>query len=374
MPSWFSSPSQRNRVILVTAVVTLVVVVIIAAWAAIVPFMLGMIVTYIILPAVNWLDAHAPRLLQRKSISRPLAIIIVYLLMLGLFVGLMAFFIPAVLAQAKGFGNSLPRYLEQLEQLFVYDISGFLERVPPEISEPLNANIERAMDTLVNAIQKGVGGTLRTLWQTVSFVIGLAIVPFWMFYVLNDHRRIKRSIYALLPEAVREDVRNIENLVDSLLSSYVRGQLILCVVVGSLATIVLFIFGIDLALLLGTFAGIFEIIPILGPYLGAIPAVLIVFLTEPINALWMALSFAGIQWVENTFLVPRITGNAVRLHPALVMLLVVIASQLGGIVGMFVVVPLAAILRDVVSYLYLRTTERGATPALAMESIKARIR
>ena len=249
-----------------------------------------------------------------------------------------------------------------------------MERIPPEISDPINTNIEKALGTLGDAIQKGVGGTLKTLWNTVSFIIGMAIIPFWLFYMLNDNRHIKRSLYTLVPEQARADVRNIEQIVDSLLSSYLRGQLLLCLLVGSMATIVLLIFGVDMALLLGTFAAVFEIIPILGPYLGAIPAVLIVLLTNPITALWVALSFAGIQQIENIFLVPRISGNAVRFHPALVMMLVVIASQLAGIVGMLFMVPLVAMLRDVFRYLYLRTTERGATPVMALENLHAHTR
>jgi len=374
MAWWFATPARRNRFILISLVLIAVLVVIIKAWAAIVPFLLGLMVAYIILPAVNWLDAHAPKLLKRRGVSRPLAIVIVYLVAIGIFVGLLAFFIPAVIEQAKGFGRALPRYLDQIEQLVVYDFADFMERVPPEISVPINTNIEKALGTLADAIQKGVGGTLKTLWNTVSFIIGVAIIPFWMFYMLNDNRRIKRGLYALVPESAREDVRNIEHIVDVLLSSYVRGQLLLCVLVGGMSTVVLLLFGVDMALLLGTFAGIFEVIPILGPYLGAIPAVLIVLLSNPVNALWVALAFAGIQWIENTFMVPRISGNAVRLHPALVMIIVVIASQLGGIIGMLLVVPLVAILRDVVAYLYLRTTERGTTPALALESLRARSR
>lgn len=374
MSSWFAVPRNRYRFLLLSVVLIALLGVVIAAWAAIVPFLLGLVVAYIILPVVNWLDEHSLKFLKRKGVSRPLAIIIVYLVAIGIFVGMLAYFVPAVIEQGKGLGESIPRYFDQLERLYLQDWPDLMERIPPEISDPINTNIEKALGTLGDAIQKGVGGTLKTLWNTVSFIIGMAIIPFWMFYMLNDNRHIKRSLYTLVPEQARADVRNIEQIVDTLLSSYLRGQLLLCLLVGSMATIVLLIFGVDMALLLGTFAAVFEIIPILGPYLGAIPAVLIVLLTNPITALWVALSFAGIQWIENTFLVPRISGSSVRLHPALVMMLVVIASQLAGIVGMLFMVPLVAVLRDVVRYLYLRTTERGATPVLALENLHAHTR
>ncbi|MGI6375900.1 MAG: AI-2E family transporter [Anaerolineae bacterium] len=372
MGLWLAVPANRIRLALISLVVIAVVWVVVAAWAALVPFIFGLLVAYILLPVVNWLDDHAPRFLRRRALARPLAIVLVYLVVIGIFVGMMSYFIPTVIEQGQGFGAAVPRYLEQLERLYLYDLPDFMERIPPEIGESINSNIQRAIDTLASAIQKGVGGTIRTLWNTVSFIIGVAIIPFWMYYVLNDNRRIKRGLYSIFPESAQADIRNIEHIVDGLLSSYLRGQLLLCLLVGSMATIVLLIFGVDMALLLGTFAAVFEIIPILGPYLGAIPAVLIVLLTNPLNAIWVALSFAAIQWIENTFMVPRISGDSVRLHPALVMILVVIASQLAGVVGMLFVVPLVAVLRDVVRYLLLRTTERGSTPALAMESLRAR--
>ncbi|MEN6479656.1 MAG: AI-2E family transporter [Anaerolineales bacterium] len=374
MSSWLAEPKNRYRLLLIAVVLITVIAVVVATWAAIVPFVLGMVVAYIILPAVNFLDQHAGKWLRRKGLARPLAIIVVYLVVIGLFVGLFAYFIPAVIEQGKWLGESIPRYLEQLTKLSLEDWPNLMARIPPEISEPINNTVDQALNTLASAIQKGVGDTLKTLWNTVSFIIGMAIIPFWMFYVLNDNRRIKRDLYALVPESARADVHNIEQIVDGLLSAYVRGQLLLCIMVGTMATIALLLLRVDMALLLGTFVAVFEIIPILGPYLGAIPAVLLALITNPMKALWVALSFAGIQWVENTFLVPRISGGAVRLHPALVMILVVIGSQLAGIVGMLLIVPLAAVLRDVVYYLYLRTTERGATPELAMKHLRSRSR
>jgi predicted PurR-regulated permease PerM len=160
--------------------------------------------------------------------------------------------------------------------------------------------------------------------------------------------------------------------VDGLLGSYLRGQLLLCLIVGGMATIALILLGIDAALLLGTIAGVLELIPILGPYMGALPAVLIALVKEPILALWTALAFAAIQQIENLFLVPRISGNAVRFHPALVMVIVLMGSQLAGLWGLLVAVPVAAMIRDVYAYLYLRTTERGATPEMALETLRAR--
>jgi len=371
MPPWLSTPAQRLRAVLVLAMGYLLVRLVVAAWAALVPFFLGALLAYLLLPVVNVMDRHAPRLLRRRALSRPLAIIIVYVVGIALIAGVLSYFIPAVSDQADALIAVLPSYVERIQTLLTFDVNEALQGVPPEIQEAINTNLQRALGTVWDGLQMGLQVTVRTVSQTVSFVIGMAIVPFWLFYVLNDEARGRRAFYNLIPERVRDDVRCVLSIIDGLLSSYLRGQLILCLLVGVMSTIVLVAFGIDLALLLGTFAGIFELVPILGPYLGAVPAVLIALLKQPILGLWVALGFAAIQQIENLFLVPRIAGNAVRFHPAVVMIIVVVGAEVAGVWGMLLGVPLAAMVRDVFRYLYLRTTERGATPEMALESLRA---
>jgi len=374
MPPWLATPAQRYRAILVAAAVFVCFLVVRAAWAALVPFFVGLIFAYMLLPAVNFLDRHAPKFLRRKRLARPLAILIVYIGLAGIIAGMLAYFIPAVIKQANVFAAAVPAYVRRINALLTEDLTNFLERIPPEISKAVQANLDKATETLATALQKGVGGTIRTLWQTVSFILGMAIVPIWLFYVLNDHEKGRRAFYQLIPEKAREDVRCIEIILDNLLGAYVRGQLLLCLLVGVMATIVLLVFRVDLALLLGTFAGLFEIVPIVGPYIGAAPAVLIALLNRPLTGLWVALSFAGIQQFENIFLVPRISGSAVRFHPAVVIVLVIVGAEVAGLWGIVLAVPLAAMLRDIFRYLYLRTTEQGATPQMALENLRARMR
>lgn len=371
MPSWLSTPAQRYRLLLVVAMGYLLVRILAAAWTALVPFFLGLLLAYLLLPMVNIMDRNAPRLLRRHRLSRPLAIIIVYVVGLALTAGVLSYFIPAMSDQADILASVLPSYIEQVQGLLTYDLGEFLQQIPPEIQEAINTNLQRALGTVWDGLQTGLQVTLHTVSQTVSFIIGMALVPFWLFYVLNDEARGWRAFYSAIPEAAREDARCILTIIDGLLGSYLRGQLLNCVLVGTMSTIALVILGVDLALLLGTFTGVFEMVPTLGPYIGAVPAVLIAFLKRPILALWVALAFFAIQNIGNLLLMPRISGNAVRFHPAVVMVIVVVGAEVAGLWGMVVGVPLAAMVRDVFRYLYLRTTERGATPQMALESLRA---
>lgn len=370
LPDWISSPRERSRTILVLLMVVAVVAVVSKAWAALVPFFLGAMLAYLLLPLVNFLDGHAPRLLRRWGWSRPLSIVIVYLAGLSLVGGMLTVFIPAIIDQATLLVNAAPALYRRLEGLLSHDLVELLDRIPPEIAEAVNTNIEKAAGAVLDAVQAGVGVTLRTLSQTVSFIFGTIIVPFWLFYVMNDHSKVRNGFYSLIPVSARDDVHCIMVVIDRVLGAYVRGQLLLCLVVGSMATIVLFAFGIREALFLGTLAGILEAVPYVGPFLGAVAPVLIALGTSPMQAVWMAVAFLGIQQVENIFLAPRISGNAVRFHPAAVMIIVVIGSEVAGMLGLLLAIPTAAVVRDVFRYLYLRTTERGATPEMALETLR----
>ena len=373
MPSWLSTSARRKRALLVAVLLLLILSVLVTAWTALLPFFLGSILAYLLLPVVDLLDRRAPGFLKRVRWSRPLAILIVYVAGIGLIAGTLAYFVPAVGSQGQVFTEEvLPNYFVRVQAILTYDFGALLARIPPEIQTTVNASLEKAVATLLAAIQRGIEVTINTVSQTISFIIGMVIIPFWLIYILNDQAKLRAGISSLIPEHSREDVSCIITLVDDLLSAYIRGQLLLCLLVGLMATSALLILRVDLAVLLGTFAGVFEIIPILGPYLGSIPAVLIALLKRPILALWVALAFFLIQQLENIFLVPRIAGRAVRFHPAVVMIIVVVGSQVAGLLGILVAVPVAAVTRDIFKYLYLRTSEQGISPQMALESVRSR--
>jgi len=369
LPSWLGTSRQRTRMVMAIVLVIGIFVLVRAAWTALVPFALGAALAYLILPIVDWLDSHSPRFLRRWRWARPLSILLVYLVLLGLVGGMLTIFIPTVIEQGAYLVEATPMLFGRLESLLSHDLIEWLERIPPEIQETVNSTLQRASATVVDAIQAGLGVTIRTVSQTVSFVVGMIIVPFWLFYVLNDFSRARDAFYRLIPESAREDVRCILVVIERLLNAYVRGQAILCLFVGGFATIVLVAFGIREALLLGTLAGILEAIPYMGPWLGAVVPVLVALGQDPTRALWMAVAFAAIQQVENTLLAPRVAGNAVRFHPAVIMVIVVVGAEVAGVWGLVLSVPVVASARDVLCYLYLRTTERGATPEMALDTL-----
>ena len=202
--------------------------------------------------------------------------------------------------------------------------------------------------------------------DTFGFVLGLIVIPFWLFYVLYDQAKAMRGAFNLVPSRLRADALNLIRIVDDILSAYLRGQLLLCVFIGVVVTVGLMLLGVRFPAALGLIAGVLEIIPFIGPIMGAVPAVIVATIQEPLLGLWTLLLFIGIQQLENIFLVPRISGKAVQLHPAVIMVVLVLGNQAAGFWGLLLAVPVTAIVRDVFKYLYLRFQDEPVSPRDAM--------
>jgi len=367
----FLRSARFKRFVLWFIMSALVVVLLWAARPVLVPFVLGLVLAYLLLPLVHWLEKHLPARLRDWGAARPVSIILTYLLFVLIIAGIVAFVVPVLGQQAGTFIERIPQYREQLGEL-IQDVRGWYESSIPETwKTTVEENLSEIATSALGEVQDNLVGMLRTVFGSLNFLIGLIIVPFWLFYILQDESRVTRGIMQSLHPELRPDVRSLATLVDEVLSAYVRGQLILCLFVGALATIALLIIGVPFAPVLGLIAGILEVLPNIGPYLGAIPAILVALATNPVSAIWVAVAFFAIQMIENLVLVPRISGKSVKLHPALVMMVLVIGGQLAGFWGMLIAVPVTAVIRDVFLYLYLRLLDDPLSPEEAVARMRS---
>jgi predicted PurR-regulated permease PerM len=216
------------------------------------------------------------------------------------------------------------------------------------------------------------------VFGTIGFLVGILIIPFWMFYLLKDKTKGMRLFYSLLTPRLRDDARRLISIIADGLNNYIRGQLLVAGSVGVLATIGLMLIGFkpNTAIFLGFLAGLFEVLPIVGPILGAIPSLLVAFFYDGQVAnmevvLRVVITFIIVQQIEGNLLVPKIAGDSTKLHPAIVMLVIIIGSEVGGLVGAIIAVPLTAVGRDVYIYLYQRLV-LAATPEQAEAKVPSK--
>lgn len=364
------SPARRSRLILIVALLLLACGMLYVARAALFPYALGLVAAYLLLPAVNFVDRYIPDRLRQRNLSRLLAVVLVYLAAILVIAAFVAFLVPVVADQFAFFRQRLPYYTRQGHELIEEWFGKYQATIPLNIQQTVQDNLEKLAGTIGRALQQGITRTLSVVSTTISFLLGMMVIPFWLFYILHDQKRVSDGLFSLVPERYRADVSNVLHITDDILSAYIRGQLLLCLVIGAMATIGLFIVGVDFALLLGIVAGLFEFLPFIGPILGAIPALVVALIQSPTTALWTLVVFLFIQQVENIFLAPRIAGESVKLHPALVMVVLVVGNEALGIWGMLIAVPFTAIVRDVFKYLYLRFSDEEVPPPAAMARVR----
>lgn len=362
------SATRRNRLLLVLALITFVLVVAWVARGALAPYVFALLLGYLMVPLVNLLDRLLRRVFRGRAVgfARPVAIALVYLLTIG---GLALFFslvVPVIVQQFTVLWDSREQLVSQGRSLIAGVVVWYQENVPAEFQTQVNQATQQIAAALAKGVQTGVVQTVSFVTNTVSFILGLIIIPFFLFYILLDQARVTRGAFNLVPPRFRMDALNLFRIVDDILSAYIRGQLLLCVFIGLISTAGLMALGVRFPAVLGLVAGVFEILPFVGPLLGLIVASTVAVIQEPILGLWTAVLFLGIQQVENIFLVPRISGKAVELHPAVIMVVLVVGQQLAGLWGMVLAVPVTAIIRDIFKYLYLRLQDAPLSPRDAM--------
>lgn len=365
------SRRRIGRLILVIALILLIVALLWLARGALFPFILALVLAYVLLPVVQFFERGVARLFPRFRGARPVAIVLTYL---AVILALAVFFLliaPVISQQFETLWDNRQEIGGFIEGVASDALKQYRENVPAEIQAQIDSAVRQAGARLTTAAQAVIGQTVGAVTSTVAFIASLVIVPVWLFYLLYDQNRFIRKGVEVIPSQIRADTVNVVRIADRILSQYLRGQLLLCLVVGVLATVGLALLGVPFFAVLGLIAGIFEILPFVGPIIGMVPAVLVAVIERPILGLWTLLLFIGIQQVENTVLVPRISGKAVELHPALIVLVLIIGSQVAGLTGAILAVPITAIIRDVFKYLYLRLSDIALEPAVAMDRVGA---
>ncbi len=352
------SPNRLMRLILVIAGAVVVCLLLYMARSALFPFLVGGIIAYILFPAVKALERIIPWRNKYPNGARITAITFIYLLALGIFISLLAIIIGPTVSQAGDLLKALPKIYtaarEVIEDLVqeLSTVQGISLDIPDAVSTKAEEILSSLGNILANVIISTLTNAIKAVSNTFSFIIGLAIVPVLIFYLLKDGDRLASSGLSVFPESVRVHAREVFRIVNRALGAYIRAQLLLMLFVGLFVFAGLLLLDIQFPILLGIIAGITEAIPVVGPIIGAVPGLIITLATDPGKILWVLLLYLAAQMVENALLVPRIQGKAVNMHPIVIMALLIVASETFGIIGVIVAVPVASVARDVFRYLY----------------------
>lgn len=361
---------QRMRATFGVFLALLAAYLIYQARGALAPFVLGLLAAYVLLPGVDWLERRLPFCLRFKRGGRALAIAVVYLAAVGVVAAFLVLVVPVIVDQFGQLYANRERIIADILAGLSTLRTWYLEAVPEPVQAFLAEQAGILGGRLGQTLEQGVVGSLAAVRSLASLLLGFTVIPFWLFFVLFDFGTYREQAMGLVPAAAKADVVSIICIADDVLGAYIRGQLILAAIVGVLASLALYLLGVNSAVFLGFLTGVGNLIPWVGSTVVGIPTIIIATLQRPILGLWVLLVIVGIQQIQSVFLGPRIVGDSLRISPALVIFLLVIGNEIAGFLGLLVSVPLFALTRDLIRYLDLRTAAQQVTPADALQRVR----
>ncbi|HET9910103.1 MAG TPA: AI-2E family transporter, partial [Anaerolineales bacterium] len=287
-------------------------------------------------PVVEWL--------QRRGISRMAGVIIIYILLAGLMIGFLALIFPLVAEQATQLSQNLPDYYGEIRRALVTSNNRLLQNIAFRIPEDLSLLVVAPPDSS-EALLTQVTQTVFYANVAVKGILSILAVFLLAYYWTQESTQVVRSIIRLVPLHRRKETQEFLQLAERKIGGYIRGQGILCLVVGIAAFVFYSLIGLPYTLVLAIFAGLMEMIPVFGPALGAVPALLAALSTDPSKAVWVLVVTGLIQMMENLWLVPRIMKNSMGVNPIIILLSLVAFGTVFGFAGAVLALPLAAIIQ-----------------------------
>ena len=329
-----------------TAIVGLVIALIrFLIWpmrVAFAPVALALVVVFLLSPLVN--------LLERRGVRRGLAVAICYLSFVAIAGVALALVVPVIARQIGGFVGHLPQYVQDATQ----DINEFAARRGWDFRiDLMSTQVQQyVLDNREQII--GVLGGVRSLaFGLIHILITVVIGAILSIYILLDMPKIKETIRSVIPRHRRDELSALSVRIAGALGAFFRGQLLVAIFVGLASALGLTLVKIPFAAVVGLIAGVFNLVPLIGPFIGAIPAVILGLLSgEPTRALWGGLVLLAVQQIDNHIISPNVIGRTVRLHPITVMLALLVAGSQFGIFGMLLVIPVISAIKEIARYLW----------------------
>jgi predicted PurR-regulated permease PerM len=323
-----------------------------AAGVVLLAFIVAAVIALILNPMVAFL--------QRRRLPRGLAILIVYLGLLTVLAGTGVLLANPVADQAQKFGEDVPSIVDDANGRLA-DLQDYFDR------KGINIEVKRQGETALQTLQeKVVGGTSdivdfggQILKTVVTAGLGLLLVIVLSVYMLIYGERIGAGVRAVMPPGDGTEADDFPARIQRAVGGYLRGQIFFSLAMGLGAGLGLYVFGVTgvfpdgktYAFAFGAWFGLMELIPFVGPFLGALPPLLVALFQDPLTAVWLGIFFSALQQLEGHVVAPYIFGHTLRINPLLVIFALLLGGEAYGVLGALLALPLAAMLRETVVYL-----------------------
>jgi predicted PurR-regulated permease PerM len=249
--------------------------------------------------------------------------------------------IPPLAEELAVLVGNIPTYISQMQTLLDSLDKWQVSNLPKEVDSMVLGAMQNVLGLITTFAQQSVNTTVGVL----SRFIYLIIIPLITFFLLKDDATLAKGSVQNLPEAHRKIAARTLQKIDTVLRNYIVGQALLCVIVGTLTGLALALFGIKFSLILGIVAAVAQLIPNIGPFIGAAPALIVALIMSPILAAEVGIFFLLVNSLIVAVLAPKILGDKLDLHPLTIVLSVLILGEIAGMWGLFLAAPIVAILK-----------------------------
>lgn len=325
---------------------------------AVIPVIIATAIAYLISPLM---------MLLKRRMRKGFAVTITYIIFTGIIALIFFFIIPVVVEQFRVFIDKFPSYLQNLNDtiddffnnsILIESIENMIGKniVAPDMSAVSQYFMGRFDLENIDFLEQA---TIFTR-SIINIVLYLVVGPLLGIYILKDIDKFRETFIKVIPNKYKIHAVNTIDRVSHVAGRYIRGQIFISIIVGVLCTGVLLILKVDFAVLLGAIAGIFNLIPLLGPLIGAIPAALAALFISPLKALLVIILFIAIQQIDNYVISPAVMKYQVGVHPGLIIFSLMAGGALFGFWGLLIAVPTVAVVQETLRYYLL---EKNNTPS-----------
>ncbi|MEG0627945.1 MAG: AI-2E family transporter [Enterococcus sp.] len=310
------------------------------------PILIAGFLYYLLNPLVN--------LLMKLGVKRLPAIALIFILLIAIIVLIFMSVIPNLVDQLVSLAKNIPGFVDNM-QTWLQEAANNATRFPLFRELDVDKYISNFDVSAGNLLQQFLGGLTNSLGSLIgkitTVVLLLITVPFILFYMLKDGEKLVPNIEKVFPEKQRQNIKGLLKQLNKTLSDYISGQAIECLFVGTFTILGYLLIGVDYAFLFGVIAGLTNLIPYLGPYLGLAPALIYTFFDSPYKALLCVVVVIVVQQVDGNVIYPNVIGKSLNIHPLTIILILLVAGNLAGILGVFLGVPVYAILRSIIVFI-----------------------
>ncbi|ASZ07909.1 AI-2E family transporter [Enterococcus thailandicus] len=289
------------------------------------------------------------KLLMRTKIKRTWAVVLVLLMLLTAIIWILLSVIPNLVQQISSLASNMPDFIKQVERWLreMAELPIFKEVNISKYLDQLDISYGRIIQQFLSGISSSLGSIVGTI---ASATIVIVTAPFILFYMLKDGEKLVPNIERFFPEKRRSQIVELLGQLNQTLANYISGQAIECLFVGTFTFLGYFLLGVDYAFLFGVIAGLTNLIPYLGPYLGLAPAFLVTVFNEPFKALLCCVVVLVVQQLDGNIIYPNVIGKSLKIHPLTIIIVLLVAGNIAGLLGIFLGVPFYAICKTIVSY------------------------